>query len=82
MPELLALLGERLDQFGVCMPQCIHGNAPRQIDVLSTGLVKETGALATHRDDLHRGIVRHHVLVKRGSSNIAHEMKYSIKSSK
>ncbi len=34
MPELLALLGERLDQFGVCMPQCIHGNNVVKIGTL------------------------------------------------
>ena len=46
MPKFLALFGEGLDKFGVCMPQCIDGDAPGQIDVLSTGLVKEARSLA------------------------------------
>ena len=82
MPKFLALFCEGLDKFGVCMPQCIHGDAPGQIDVLSTGLVKEAGPLATHRDDLDRGIVRHHVVVKGGSSNVAHEISFPTKYSK
>ena len=34
---------------------------------------------AKHRKDVDRGRVRHHILVKRGSGDITHEIKFSTK---
>src|SRR5690606_22330306 len=51
VPELASLLGQRLHQRRVCMPEHVHGNASGEVDQLSPALIPYSRALAAHRNE-------------------------------
>ncbi|MNZ80623.1 hypothetical protein D3C78_992650 [compost metagenome] len=70
VPDLVGLLGERLDQRRVGMAQGVHGDAAGEVDQLATGLVPDSGTLASHRDESGGGIVGNHHLVEIGALDL------------
>ena len=56
VPELVGLVGKRLDQRGVCMPQRIDRDTGDEIEIGSALVVIETHALASLQHDRSRAV--------------------------
>ena len=70
MPELLGLLGQRLDYLRMGMPQGIDRNATGQIDVIAALLIPQSRPVATHRDHVHGGVIGHHQPIEIGAIDL------------
>src|SRR5437899_1973958 len=60
MPELGALLGQRLDQGGMAVAQRIHGDTGREVDETSAVRRVEIVALSAFEHDVLATVRRHH----------------------
>jgi hypothetical protein len=67
VPQLVGLLGQRLDQRRVAVAQYVDRDAAGEVDQLATRLVPDAGTLATHRNEGGRRIVGNHDLVEIGT---------------
>jgi hypothetical protein len=65
MPELLALIVEHFQQFGVCVAQRRHRNTTGEIDVVTTFRIPYAGTESAIRHEIRRGEKRHHHFVER-----------------
>ena len=64
MPEFRRLIIQRLPQRRVCMPQRIHRNPTRKVDILFALLIPQARAFPTYRNKSRRSVYRHHPFIK------------------
>src|ERR1700740_2378283 len=59
MHERRCLVGDRLDQLGVAVPERVDGDAAREIEIALAALADQIAALASHRPAPAAGIDGH-----------------------
>ncbi|MNN16118.1 hypothetical protein D3C81_1292470 [compost metagenome] len=70
VPDLVGLLGQRLDQRRMRVAQRVHRDAASEVDQFTAALIPDSGTLTTHRNESGRGIVGDHDLVEVGTLNL------------